>query len=113
MTVCLALTVLLLTENSINRSVSDLQARMTSSVSYVVPSASTQIGAGPNLPCLPHIVIQPPNLKSVCNATVDQNFECMMTQVSCFSASAASELFMHRASIACHGLCVMCPPPLL
>ena len=64
----------------------DLQARLASRVSYVTPSASKQVGASTGTACLPHIVIQPPNLNSVVNAAVAQNVDCMLTQVACLSA---------------------------
>jgi len=58
-----------------------LQAAMTSSVSYVTASASRQVGAVPSLPCLPHIVIRPPNLSHSSSATVATNLTCLKSQV--------------------------------
>ncbi len=58
-----------------------LQAGLTSSVSYVTASASRQDGAVPSLPCLPHIVIRPPNLSHSTSATVATNLACLKSQV--------------------------------
>ena len=58
-----------------------LQVGLTSSVSYVTASASRQVGAVPSLPCLPHIVIRPPNLSHSTSAIVASNLACLKSQV--------------------------------
>ncbi|DBB01225.1 TPA: hypothetical protein ACH3X1_001099 [Trebouxia sp. C0004] len=55
-------------------------AGLTSSVSYVTASGSRQLGAVPSLPCLPHVVIRPPNLSPSTNATAATNLACLKSQ---------------------------------
>ena len=59
-----------------------LQARLTSGVSYVIASASRQLGAVPGLPCLPHIVIRPPYLGQSQSEVVRQNVDMLRSEVS-------------------------------
>ncbi|KAL0039028.1 hypothetical protein WJX77_005595 [Trebouxia sp. C0004] len=66
--------------NHSKTTVETAQAGLTSSVSYVTASGSRQLGAVPSLPCLPHVVIRPPNLSPSTNATAATNLACLKSQ---------------------------------
>ncbi|KAK9815454.1 hypothetical protein WJX72_003907 [[Myrmecia] bisecta] len=59
---------------------SDPQARPTSAVSYVVASASQQVGVKGGLARLPHTVIRAPGLIAAKGPEVDQIVQCLLTQ---------------------------------
>lgn len=66
---------------SIDDSVFPVQGCTSSSVSYMVPSCSKQVGVQGGLACLPHLVIRPPNLRQSNSCTVQQNMQCLQSQV--------------------------------
>lgn len=58
------------------------QVPTTASVSYVLESASRQLGAAAETAVLPHLVIRPPGLRGVAGAEVDAAADCLLHAVS-------------------------------
>lgn len=70
-----------------------LQVQPTASVSYVLESASRQLGAAPGTARLPHLVIRPPGLREVTGPEVDAAAYCLLDAVSPRSIPASLAVF--------------------
>ena len=68
-----------------------LQGHISSSVSYMIPSCSGQVGVTGGLACLPHLVVRPPNLKQSSSTMVQHNLACLQRQVVTIATQRQSQ----------------------